>query len=84
MSNPDGSADAGFIAFAWPLAVGREGRRLRIAGSREVIQSRELSLIDGGDVTEARFSFESFPNTVNGGSVEAYSVATPVVFQVKP
>jgi len=29
-------------------------------------------------MTAVRFAFDSFPNTVNGGSVEAYSVNTPV------
>ena len=32
----------------------------------------------GGSGTEARFAFDSFPNTVGGGGVEAYSIQTPV------
>jgi long-subunit fatty acid transport protein len=67
----------GYLAFARPFELGG-GRRLSAAFSRHVVLSQERRLPAGGEGTEARFAFDTFPNTVNGGTVEAYSVATPV------
>jgi hypothetical protein len=62
-----------FISFSWPLEIGA-GRRLTIAGSRLVQLDQERSLSSSG--TGAVFSFDSFPLTVNGNTVESYAVET--------
>lgn len=70
--------DVSFLSFAWPFHLGRSGTRLTVAGSRHVTLSQDRSLPAGGAGTAARFSFDTFPNTVNGNTIEAYSVNTPV------
>jgi hypothetical protein len=76
-SRADGVVEPGFLAFARPFDLGG-GRRLAAAWTRHVILSQERVLPAGSGGTEARFSFDTFPNTVNGDTIEAYSVATPV------
>lgn len=66
-----------FVSFVWPFRG--VGQRISLAASRHVLLSREQSLTTGSNSTRARFSFDSFPNTVApGGGVEAYSIDTPV------
>ncbi len=77
-SNAEDSGALSFIGFVWPLTLGSEARRLTVSGSRQVIFSAERSLPSTGEQTQARFSFDSFPNTVRDEQVEAYSVVTPV------
>lgn len=77
-SKAERSGVPGFVGFVWPVAVGSERRRLTLSGSRQVVLSSSRTLPSAGAGTEARFSFESFPNTVSDGQVVAYSVATPV------
>ncbi|HKY31473.1 MAG TPA: hypothetical protein VJV23_02970 [Candidatus Polarisedimenticolia bacterium] len=74
-SNVETMSDPSYIAFTWPTQVGTARRRLTLAGSRHVLLSQERS--SGG--TEAMFSFDSFPHTVDGDSVEMYAVRSPVV-----
>jgi len=78
VSNPDTTSDPSFVSFVLPMRRTVAGRRIRIAGSRQVVLSEDRALSSGGNATEARFAFPSFPNTVNGSTVEAYSVDTLV------
>jgi hypothetical protein len=78
VSDPETSTDPTFVSFVLPLAQAIGGRGFAIAGSRQVVLSEDRSLASGSEATEARFSFPSFPNTVNGSTVEAYSVETLV------
>jgi len=78
VSNPDTTSDLGFIGVVVPVRRTIAGRRVRFEASRQVILSEDRSMTSGGDATQARFSFPSFPNTVNGSTVEAYSVDTQV------
>ena len=64
-----------FISFAWPFELGSSGRRLTLAGSRSVTLSDRRALASAEAGNEVRFSFDTYPNTVTDGSVEAYSVA---------
>ena len=66
-----------FISFSWPLQLGEADRRLTIAGSRLVQLDQERSLPTSGG-TGATFSFDSFPLTVNGNTVESYAVQSLV------
>jgi long-subunit fatty acid transport protein len=66
-----------FVSVVWPMQVG-QGRRLNLAGSRQVVLDQDQSLGTGSTSTRARFSFDSFPNTVVGSTIQAYSVDTPV------
>jgi hypothetical protein len=74
----DTSSDAGFLSFAWPFEVGSGGRRVTLAGARHVLLAQDQALSSGSATTAARFSFDTFPNTEVGDTVEAYSVDTPV------
>lgn len=76
VSEPETIDEPTFVSFVWPGQVG--GRRLTLAASRSLILSQERTLAPAGDGTEARFAFESFPNTVSGSDVLAYSVAALV------
>ena len=78
VSNPDTTNEVSFVSFVAPLPRTLAGRRVRIAVSRQMVLSEDLSLSSGADRTEARFAFPSFPNTVNGSTIEAYSVDTIV------
>ena len=78
VSEPETASDAAFIGVAWPFSLGSKERRLTIAGSRSLVLSDERSLGPEEAGTGARFAFDSFPNTVNGDQVEAYSVTTMV------
>src|SRR5262249_4377712 len=64
VSNPDTTGDVGFVGVVIPVRRTIAGRRVRFEASRQVILSEDRSLSSGGDATEARFSFPSFPNTV--------------------
>jgi long-subunit fatty acid transport protein len=75
VSNPDPSNDLGFV-LAWPLDLGSTKRRLTLAGSTQVVLSNQGTLSSGDDQTESRFSFDTYPNTVRNGQIEAYSVST--------
>ena len=66
------------ISYAWPFSLGSTGRRLTLAASKQTVLSEDPFLSSGNVVTEARFSFESFPNAVGMSGVQAYSVATTV------
>jgi uncharacterized protein UPF0164 len=66
------------VGFSWPFTLGAGGRRMGVAISRQVIYSEDVSLPSSGGGTSARFSFDSFPNTVSGGQVKAYSITAPV------
>lgn len=77
-SEPDSAGVPSFIGYAHPFKVGIDQRGLVLAGSRQVIQSQDLSLPSGGGPSEARFSFDSFPNTVSGGNLTAYAIGAPV------
>ena len=74
VSSPEAMREPGFLSFVLPLRRAGAGRRVRIAGSRQVILSEDKALASDSSVTEARFAFDSFPNTVSGSTVEAYSV----------
>ena len=78
VTNPDQSGDLSFVSFALPLRPTLGGRHIRLAASRQVVLSEDVTLSSGSNSTEARFAFPSFPNTVNGSTVEAYSVDTLV------
>lgn len=78
VADPEPVSEPSFIGGASPIAIGAKGRRLTFAASRQVVLSDERKLGSGGDPTRARFAFETFPNTVNGGVVEAYTVNAPV------
>ncbi len=67
-----------FVGAAHSVLLGQPGRRLTAAVSRHVVWSDERRLASDREVTAARFAFDSFPNTVNGNTVEAYSVETQV------
>ncbi len=82
-SEADSSVVPDFIGYVWPLAFGSEAHRLTVAGSRQVILSARRTLPGSGEQTVARFSFDSFPNTVSGGEVVAYSIATPVTGSIE-
>ncbi|MBI3450383.1 MAG: outer membrane protein transport protein [Acidobacteria bacterium] len=64
------------LAFSWPFTYGG-GHRIAFGVSRQVTYSEETTLSGAGG-TAARFSFDTFPNTVSGGQVVAYSIAAPV------
>jgi hypothetical protein len=66
-----------FVGAAVPIPLGG-GRRVVVAASRSFLASRETVLSGSEGVTEARFAFPSFPNTVEGGEVRAYSVRSIV------
>lgn len=74
VSSPDPMRVPGFLGFVLPLRRAGAGRRVRIAGSRQVVLSEDQRLASDSSVTEARFAFDSFPNTVTGSTIEAYSV----------
>jgi hypothetical protein len=76
VSNPDTVNDVSLLGIAWPLKA--FGGRVVLTGSRHLVLSEEQSLTSGLRSTGARFAFEAFPNTVNDGVVEAYSVETLV------
>jgi hypothetical protein len=78
VSDVDQFGEFSFAGIAWPLKLGRQQRRLTVAASVQTIMNQDRSLSSGEQLTEARFAFEPFPNTVNNGMVEAYSVATQV------
>ena len=78
VSDLDTFSEVTFVGLAWPIPVGDAGRVLTLSGSRQVLLSEDRMLASGGQTTAVRFAFDSFPNTVNGGAVEAYSVDTPV------
>jgi long-subunit fatty acid transport protein len=78
VKNAEKYEGATLVGLAWPLSLGSVDRRLTLVGARQVIVSQESSLSAGSDVTAASFAFEGFPNTVNGNTVEAYSVDTTV------
>ena len=64
-----------FVSFAWPFELGSSGRRLTLAGSRYVALYDRRSLATAEADNEVRFSFDTFPNTVNEGRLEPYSIA---------
>lgn len=72
------ASDLTFLSFAFPFTLGGAGRRLSVAGSRQIVLSQDRSLRSTREGTDARFSFDSFPNTVGAAGLEAYSVQTPV------
>lgn len=78
VSGEETAAAPTLVAFAWPFRLGSVGRRLTVTASRQVLLTGDRSLSSDTETTEARFSFDSFPNTVGPGGVEAYSVRTPV------
>jgi hypothetical protein len=77
----DTTSNAGFLSVVWPFQVGQSQRRVTLAGARQVLLAQDQVLSSGSASTAARFSFETFPNTVVGNTVEAYSVNTPVAGQ---
>lgn len=77
-SSWEDASEVTFLGVAWPLRLGTVGRRLTLAGSRQVVLSGRKTLAAGSDVTESRFAYDSYPNTVRDGQIEAYSVQTPV------
>jgi hypothetical protein len=81
VSETDTETLPSFVSFVWPFKMGQIGRRLTLAGSRLVVLSQDRALESSSDQTEVRTAFESFPNTVVDGRVEAYSVAGPVTGQ---
>ena len=75
---PDNDVVPEFVGIAIPLASGGGRRRWSFAGSRQVVFSDDRDLSSSGNDTTLQFAFDSFPNTVVGGEVVAYSVSTPV------
>ncbi len=74
----DSQSDLSFIGFVWPLDLAGGKRRLRFEVSRQDAIHDHRTLPPAGDVTKAVFAFDTFPNTVSGGDVVAYSVSAPV------
>jgi long-chain fatty acid transport protein len=66
-----------YASFTWPLHLGWADRRLTLAAGRHVLLDEERSLPGSGG-TGARFSFDSFPLTVNGSAVESYAIDSTV------
>ena len=66
------------LGLAYPIRVGDHGRIFTISASRHVVLSEERTLSSGDELTQTRFAFDTFPNTVNGTTLEAYSVNMPV------
>jgi long-subunit fatty acid transport protein len=77
-SEQDNQNDISFVSFAWPFDFAGGKQHLRVGGSWQLGASQDLTLPSSGNGTKAVFSFDSFPNTVSGGEVVAYSVAAPV------
>jgi long-subunit fatty acid transport protein len=77
VSDVDTFSEPTVVGLAWPLPVGT-GRTLTLSATRQVLLSEERALSSGGSMTAIQFAFDTFPNTVNGNQVEAYSVNTPV------
>lgn len=82
-TEPDAAFVPGFIGFAWPFSFGRGRFPLVVAGSRQVVHSQDVSIPSGRGGTGARFSFDTFPNTVSGNKVVAYSIGAPVTGSVQ-
>jgi len=78
VSNPASTSELNFVSFAWPLELGAAKRRLVLSASRQVVLTDERVLETSTQNTELRLAFDSFPNTVNGGQIEAYSISGPV------
>jgi hypothetical protein len=77
-SEADSQQEISFVGFVWPFDFAGGKQHLRVGGSRQVTASDDLTLPSSGSGTKAVFSFDSFPNTVSGGEVVAYSISTPV------
>ena len=73
VSDPEQTSDFPFASLVFPFRVGSSDKPLAVFISRQLLLSDERSLSVPGMNTESRSSFESYPNTVNGGVVEAYS-----------
>ncbi len=72
-----------FLAFSWPFELKRWGRRLDIAGSRQVLALQERRLPESGvGATEASFAFDGFPPAVVDGELQTYSINTTVSGQI--
>jgi hypothetical protein len=75
-SEPETYSGLNFLGVAGSFDAGPT--RVAVAGSRQVLFSQQHSLTTSAANTAASFSFDSFPNTVSGNEIQAYSVDTIV------
>lgn len=78
VSDRSESTAPGFLGVVWPFEFGPTRRRVTVAFSRETVFSEDAALRSSDASTGLRVAFDTFPNVVAGGRVEAYSVAGTV------
>ncbi|MCP3980043.1 MAG: hypothetical protein GY716_12125 [bacterium] len=73
VTNDDSATDVSYLGEAFRLS-----KRFTFGLAARAVVSQDRTLSDGAATTGARFAFESFPNAVVGGELQAYSVDTRV------